>query len=260
MPLNLENSNKEKNFSSYIRKFYDSKAKKVSSGNYEHFRWFSTKKKRKQYFFTKQSLLFHFRDLSFKDCLDVGCGPGTWTQILLQKYPSASFDCIDISKEMLYQFQSKLKRQNVKTNIKIIVNSFLEQKFNKKYDFIFSSRCIEYISNKPKVINKMYDLLQESGRLIIVTSPPHPFVLFIKKILGKKMNYYHTKRISVKQIKYLLEESGFINIKFYPILFSDFFLVPSSFLFNWLYRKKWGILSKMFATSYVVKCRKPENV
>lgn len=241
----------EEKFNLWIKEFYD-KNKALKEGNYEYFRWFSSKKKRVQYKFTTYSLLFHLRDIEFDNCLDIGCGPGTWTKLLLKKYPNAKFTCLDISKEMLNQF----KKTNNEKRITFVVDAFTDKNFKNKYDFIISSRSIEYMENKPKVINKIYDLLKENGKGIIVTSPPHPLILNIKRFFGKKINYYHTRRISVKQMRYLLKEAGFKKIKVYPILFSDFSLVPRKFLFKFLYKKSWGVLSKMFASGYIVKFQK----
>jgi len=246
---------KQEKFSNYIRQFYNHKVTKVCKEDYEYFRWFSTSIKRRQFKFTTQSLLFHLRDIDFTNCLEIGCGPGTWTRLLLKKYPDAEFTCLDISKQMITQFKQKTKNNK----INFLVNNFLDQEFNKKYDFIFCSRAIEYIPNKSEVIRKIYNLLQEQGKGIIVTSPPHPKALFIKKMIGKKINLQHTQRISVKKMNYLLKKTGFKNIKFYPILFSDFSLVPTSLLFRNFYQKKWGLASKMFATGYIVKFEKPKN-
>jgi len=53
----------------------------------------------------------------------------------------------------------------------------------------------------------------------------------------------------------LLRKNGFVNIEFYPILFSDFKPLPTALLFT--YKKPWGLLSKMFASGYIVKFEKP---
>ena len=98
-------------FSNWMRQFYNKKAKKISDKGYEYARWFSTPRKKKQYNSTVRSLLFHLRDIGFKKCLEVGCGPGTWTRLLLKKYPEAKFTCLDISKEMISQFNENVKEK-----------------------------------------------------------------------------------------------------------------------------------------------------
>ncbi len=245
---------KDLEFSNWIRNFYNIKAKKISDKGYEYARWFSTKEKSRQYKFSTLSLLYHLRDIEFKNCLEIGCGPGTWTKLLLKKYPRAKFTCLDISREMIKQFKSAIKSKKVKA----ITNNFLDQKFKEKYNFIFCSRAIEYIPNKQIVIRKIYSLLEPGGKGIIITSPPHPAFLSIKKLLGKKIDFEHSQRISIKEMSRLLRKTGFEKINFYPILFTDSFLVPTSFLFRNFYKKKWGLVSKMLASGYLVKFEKPK--
>lgn len=243
----------DSSFGTWMREFYNNKAGNLFKDNYEYVRWFSTPVKRRQYKFSTISLLFHLRNIKFKKCLEIGCGPGTWTRLLLKKYSNASFTCLDISKEMIKQFRRGIKSKKVKT----LVNNFLDQKFKEKFNFVFCSRAIEYIPNKPKVIEKFYDLLENGGKGIIVTSHPHPTIVKIKRLFGEKINKEHTQRISVNEMRELLQKAGFVNIKFYPILFSDFFLIPTSILFYTCYKYRWGILSRLFATGYVVSFDKP---
>ena len=242
-------------FSNWMRNFYNKKASKISDKGYEYARWFSTREKRRQHKFSTISILHHLRDIEFKNCLEIGCGPGTWTELLIKKYPDAKFTCLDISKEMIKQFKDKIKSKNVKT----LVNSFLDQEFKEKFDFIFCSRAIEYIPNKSAVLNKIESLLNPRGRAIIITSPPHPTAFAIKKIIKGRVNKQHTQRISVKIMDYLLKRNNFAKIRFYPILFSDFALVPTETLFYSLYKKRWGLLSKLFATGYLVKFEKVKD-
>jgi len=243
-------------FDNWMREFYNKKAKETTKGNYEYYRWFSSKRKRRQYRHTVKSLLFHLRNIEFKNCLEIGCGPGTWTKLLLRKYPDTKFTCLDISKEMIAQFKKAVKSKN-KNQIKTKVINFLDYDSKEKYDFIFFSRAIEYIPNKARVIEKLYDLMENRGKCILITSPPHPFILSLKKLSGKKVNVQHTQRISVKHLAHLLRKQGFKKIRFYPILFADYLFVPNTFLFNLLYRKRFGMLSKMFASSYLAKFEKP---
>ena len=249
----MEKNSEEVEFSKWMREFYNKKARKISDKGYEHARWFSSSRKKRQYVFSMKSLLFHLDNVDFKECLEIGCGPGTWTSLLLEKYPGADFTCVDISREMISQLNKKLgKRRNVKS----VVSSFLDYDSKEKYDFIFSSRAIEYIPNKSKVIRKINSLMKDGGKGVIITSPPHDLIVNVKKAMGKKFNKNHTQRISVEKMRELLRINGFIEIKFYPILFSDFFLVPTSFLFKSMYKKRWNLLSKMFATGYIVTFNK----
>lgn len=256
MKMNKTELKKEdKEFGDWMREFYNKKAKNISDKGYEYARWFGSERKQRQYRHSVQSLLYHMRNIDFKNCLEVGCGPGTWTKLLLKKYPHTTFTCLDISKEMIRQFKENIpERKRVKT----LVDNFLDHGFKKEqFDLIFCSRAIEYIPHKVAVIKKFYSLLRDGGKGIIVSSPPHPAFFALKKMFGKKVNVQHTKRISVRNIVYVLRKTGFRNVKAYPILFSDFFLVPNQILFRMLHKKEWGLLSRMFASSYIITFEKP---
>jgi SAM-dependent methyltransferase len=240
-------------FGDWMRDFYNRKSKNISDKGYEYARWFSTANKRRQHKFSTMSLLFHLRNVEFNDVLEVGCGPGTWTKLLIEKHPGADFTCLDISEEMLKQFEENVKSARVKT----IVNNFLDEDFKKSYDFVFCSRAIEYIPGKKKVVEKFNSLLRPGGKGIIISSPPHPLIFSFKRALGKGVHKEHTQRISVEDLGRFLREAGFKKIEFYPILFSDFPLVPTGFLFRRFYRRKWGVLARMFASGYIVKFEKP---
>ncbi|PIN77087.1 hypothetical protein COV15_03160 [Candidatus Woesearchaeota archaeon CG10_big_fil_rev_8_21_14_0_10_34_12] len=250
------NGNSEE-FHKWMKEFYEDKPRSVGKDNYEYYRWFSSERRKMQYKFSFQSLVFHLKDIKIKNFLEIGCGPGTWTKVLIKKYPNAKIDCVELSQQMINQFKKNVKDgKRVKTKIK----SFLDFDTDKKYDFIFSSRAIEYIPNKDKVIEKIWKFMEPGGKGMIITSPPHPFVLSIKKLLGKKIDKEHIDRISVTKMRELLEKEGFQNIEMYPILFTD--TLPAflrKMLWKNLYRKKFGLLSKMFASGYLVKFGKPER-
>lgn len=242
-------------FHKWMKEFYEDKPRSVGKDNYEHYRWFSSERRKMQYKFSFQSLVFHLKDVKIKNCLEIGCGPGTWTKVLMNKYPDAKIDCVELSQQMINQFK---KNVNKSKNVKTVVKSFLDFETDKKYDFIFSSRAIEYIPKKENVIEKIWRFMKIGGKGIIITSPPHPFILSIKKAFGKKIDKEHIDRISVTKMRKLLKSQGFVNIEIYPILFTD--NLPAflrRILWGSLYKKEWEIFSKMFASGYLVKFVKP---
>jgi SAM-dependent methyltransferase len=239
--------------SGQMRNYYNRRAGKQSADNYEYFRWGSSARKRRQYAFSKTSLLYHLRDIDFRNCFEFGSGPGTWTKVLVEKYPDSKITSLDISKEMISQLKKNIGSSGVKT----IVNNFLDEEIEGEYDFVFSSRAIEYIPDKPRVIRKVFEIMSPGGNGLIVTSHPHSKSVMVKRAFGKKVNLQHIDRISVKDMESLLRMNGFVKISFYPILFSDFKLVPTELLFKTQYKKRWGLLARMFATGYVVKFEKP---
>lgn len=247
-----KNNSDNEQFVREMRDFFDTKAMETTKGDYEYHRWFAGARKRRQYRHSTESISYHLRDVNARSCLEVGCGPGTWTRVLLARYPEARFVCLDISREMILQFKKNIPSKRVRT----LVNNFLDQEFKERFDFIFCSRAIEYIPNKTKVIEKVYSLVEPGGKGIIISSPPHKLLFSLKRFIGRKIDLEHTQRISVKNITHLLEKKGFSNIRTYPILFSDFPLVPNRFLFRRFYTKPWGVVARLFASGYLTKFEK----
>jgi len=255
MKENMGYSKQDREFTDWMREYYNKKVSNRRKG-YEHSRWFSSPRHYKQYLLSKTSILHHLKGAECKNILEIGCGPGTWTRFLLDRFPKAKITSVDLSKEMIKELKRNIKSKRVKT----VVGSFLDVKLKKEsYDLVFFSRAIEYIPNKPLVIKKMEQAMAPGARGIIITSPPHPTVIRMKKILGKKVDKNHSKRISVKEMGKLLKKNNFEEILFYPILFSDFLPIPREFLFNRYYKKRWGVVAKMLASGYLVKFYKPKK-
>ena len=251
----MANDKNNEEFNKWMKEFYEAKPKIVGKGDYEYYRWFSSERRKMQYEFSLKILL-HLKNIKAEKILEIGCGPGTWTKILLKKYPKANIECVELSSSMSEQFKKNIKNKRIKINVK----SFLDFYTNKRYDFVFSSRAIEYIPNKKKIVDKIWKFMEKRGKGVIITSPPHPFLLSIKRAFGKKIDKEHIDRISTDKIKILLQNKGFVNLEFYPILFTD--NLPKTirrFLWNKLYNKKFGLLSKIFASGYLVKFEKPDK-
>lgn len=98
--------------------------------------------------------------------LDIGAGTGLLTEMVLQKYPSAHVELIDISSEMLQVAENRLK---VYPNV-IIINSDINDiplKGN-RYDAIVSSLAIHHLTDndKIKLYHKIFHGLKNNGIFI----------------------------------------------------------------------------------------------
>lgn len=238
-----------------VKGMFDRKVKAKYEGDYEQKRWFSSPLARAGYEMILQSLNYHLlaKDLSFQDYLELGPGPGTWTKFFLIKNPQARFDLIDISEEML-----KLAKDNLRDykNVRFFEKDFLRLESDKKYDFFFSCRAIEYISNKNKAVSKMDELLKIRGTGFVITKMPK---YLRAKILGRKIPALHRGQVSPKKLKKLLKKHGFHDIEVYPIT-TSFPLLHSAkinkLLHKIFFRHRLNFLSQFFAESYCIKFKK----
>ncbi len=235
-----------------IKNFYNDVVKNKYKYEYEYKRWLETPLKKAGYEMTLRSILKHSKDIIFSNYLEVGPGPGTWTKIFIDKNDKGNFSLVDISKEML---------GIAKDRFGSIVNEYIDGDFtgvflDKKYDLFFSSRAIEYMKDKKIVIEKIYKLLADDGIGIIITKTPKNLR---NKILGRKISDIHKGQISPKEMKKILLENNFKDIKLYPVtvnfpFFSSVWL--SKLLYRFLEKFELNFVSKFFSESYLIKFRK----
>lgn len=196
--------------SKYIEKLYDNIASKQYKGDYDKNRW-AVKSEKSRYNAMFNTIKEKSKNTFFKKYIELGPGPGTWTKLFLENNPNAEFDLIDISSEMLKQAKNNLQKYPNKINY--IKKDFLTFKTNKKYDFFFSSRAIEYLSDKEKAFEKIGNIIENKGKGIIITKTPHPIKDKIYEKIGRKIKSEHKDQISMKKMKVLLEKNGFKDIK-----------------------------------------------
>ena len=95
--------------------------------------------------------------------MDIGAGTGLFSAMVLQKYPLAHIELIDISNEMLQMAKQRLGAYpNVKTN-KININDI--HLANKQYDAVISSLAIHHLTDEGKknIYQKIYHGLKSDG-------------------------------------------------------------------------------------------------
>lgn len=236
-----------------IKEIYNRKA----GTEYEVRRWKETPLLRAGYRMTRHTIERHLLQSSsfyFTHCLEVGPGPGTWTKLFIEKFPRAHFDLIDISDQMLKQARNVLKE---KENIRYIGSDFLKFEPDRQYDFFFSSRTLEYISEKPAAVNKIFELLEAGKRGFIITKTPH---YTRARLRGRKFSRLHRGQVIPRDLRYLLEKRGFLDVNLYPATIH----VPliNSLAVNQLFYRIFGgsrlnRVSEFFSESYCVIFRKP---
>lgn len=233
-----------------VKNIYDKIVKDKSGGNYERWRWFRNEIQKAGYEMTLASIKKHISSINFSHCLELGPGQGTWTKELIELRPEAVFDLVDISKEMLNLVQSRFAD---KKNIRYFERDFLDFGPDEKYDFFFSVRTIEYISNKDLMSRKILDFLQPGGSGFIITKTPK---YLRNKILGRKIPKLHRGQIQPKNLTRLLKKYGADNIEIYPVTMSfPFFRFPriNKLLHGIFYKHKLNFISKFFSESYCLK-------
>ncbi len=239
-----------------VRGFYNRSVPGKYANNYEHERWFKNDIQRAGYSMTLEAIRHSLAGIDYEDCLELGPGAGTWTEILLGLRPDARYDLVDISSAMLDLARKKLGE---KANIRFIEADFLQLAPEMKYDLFFSSRAIEYLPDKAAVSGKIAGLLRPGGAGFIITKEPH---YLRQKLLGRSVPELHRGQIAHNQLARMLESCGLEIIRIRPATVS----VPAikspglnKLAFRLLSRFPINPLSRVLSESYCIMFKKPRN-
>ncbi|MGF7119492.1 class I SAM-dependent methyltransferase [Methanobacterium oryzae] len=95
--------------------------------------------------------------------LDLGCGTGTISKNLKEKFPNAKVSCLDLAENMIEMAKIKLNKYN---DIHYITGDFYHFKFSEKYDVIISSLALHHLvtdEDKKEFFAKIYEALNPDG-------------------------------------------------------------------------------------------------
>lgn len=134
-------------------------------------------------------------DDNYNYILDLGCGPGNSTNNLKNKYENAKIIGMDIDDNMLAK--ARIDHPNI-SFIKGNIPNDLDL-LNNKFDLIFSNACIHWIKEQDKLINSVYNKLNDNG-VFAVQIPITQESLFYKNLYSlignkweklKSINNFH---------------------------------------------------------------------
>jgi len=93
--------------------------------------------------------------------LDIGCGTGFASAAAAQKWPMATISALDPAPAMLIEALRKLPKLNV------ILGDAATLKVAHRYDVIFSSMMLHWLSNPSDAVRRWRDALNPEGRLYV---------------------------------------------------------------------------------------------
>jgi malonyl-CoA O-methyltransferase len=102
--------------------------------------------------------------------LDLGCGPGLFTQVLQDDYPKASVIGYDIAYNML----SILQKDH--PQVPLVNGDMMQLPFaSASFDLIFANQVIHWAESLPQVFQELYRILTPGGCLLLTTLGPDTF-------------------------------------------------------------------------------------
>ena len=156
-----------------------------------------------------ESVLNKLDELSFNNLLDVGCGTGNLLKLISSKY-DAELAGVDLTPKMLKIAKIKLED---KADLKIADSEELPFDDN-KFDMVICTDSFHHYPHPEKVLAEIKRVLQDEGMLLIADpSAPAP-IRQIVNIYFKLSRSGDVKIYPESDIRKLLEETGFISIKY----------------------------------------------
>lgn len=179
----------------YVKEYYNTQLKALNK-DYMDERWFSSRVAEFDYNQTRNALLHALSGVREGNILEIGPGDGVWTDLILPLKKKLAL--LDQSEEMIARAQKRLVEHN---DITYHTGDFSAFQTDEKFDLIFAVRCFEYFEDKEADVAKMYALLNEGGKLIIVTKN--------RSYVSRSQRKLHTLQLTKDEMVSLLTEKGF---------------------------------------------------
>ncbi len=138
--------------------------------------------------------------------LELGCGTGNLSKLLLEAYPKATMTVVDVATNMLAITKEKLSGYSQQVHF---VESYFEKFHSEyKYDLIASSLAIHHLEGKQKdhFFDKAYTMLHSGGALILMDKVEGALPEYKKMNHDAWMATMHANGLSEEKIASVLEK------------------------------------------------------
>ena len=160
--------------------------------------------------------------------LDLGCGTGLVTEILLQRFPNARIIGLDISEEMLKQYKTKFP------TIQAIIGDFNKEAAFRSFpgkkpvtldsfDLIVSTGAVSEYGELHKALPRIYKLLKKGGVFVNIGVEDN----ILGRLIAKAWYFTPTSR---QRFMTACRNAGFSKIRLLPFPW----YLPTSKLMNYI--------------------------
>jgi len=124
--------------------------------------------------------------------------------------------------------------ESIRKRLDFIVEDFTSFQFGLKFDCVVACEVIEHVEQDQEVIKKIYDLLNDQGRVVLSVPSRHKFWSKHDEIVG------HLRRYEKQEIKDMLLKENFKNISIlsYGFPFVIILRLPRILLAGLQYKKR----------------------
>ena len=124
----------------------------------------------------------------YKNILEIGCGTGYVTEILLEHFENSNITAIDIAPGMIDHVKSKISDKRVN----FICADIEEMDLDTNYDVIVSNATFQWFNKLEGTLKKLVDALSPKGLMCFSTFGENTFIE-LKKCFQKANSYFNMK-------------------------------------------------------------------
>lgn len=190
------------------------------------------------------------RDADGLNLLEIGCGTGALTEILLKELSSVSITALDIAPEMIKAAEQRVLSSAVNDSesykslsarlqfLHADVEVWALDAPSNSFDLIVSNACFQWLSNQGSTLGHLRRLLRPGGMLVFTTFGPDTFHELHKsfhevyRASGMEPQRHGLSFQSTDQWKEWLKEAGFSNIQFEREVRKETYASVRDFLFS----------------------------
>jgi len=139
--------------------------------------------------------------------LDIGCGVGT-----LSFYTASKGNYvmgIDISPRAIEACKLTAQKLNLDKNTDFLVKDFSEEMIDGRFDLVICSEVLEHLKDDKLVIKKIFNILKESGRILISVPSKNSPLFRLSFVEGFDRRVGHLRRYDSPGVVDLVRGVGF---------------------------------------------------
>ncbi|WP_042161428.1 malonyl-ACP O-methyltransferase BioC [Paenibacillus gorillae] len=170
--------------------------------------------------------------------LEIGCGTGNLTELLLNQWPYASITALDIAPAMIKAAEQRFKSSQ-SGNISFLqadVEMWAAAAPSDSVDLIISNACFQWLSHPSQTLSHLKRILRKGGLLVFTTFGPktfhelHQAFTDVYYANGMEPQRHGLSVLSPDQWKDALMEAGFSTICYQQDLVKEAYTSPREFL------------------------------
>ncbi|ACT00141.1 malonyl-ACP O-methyltransferase BioC [Paenibacillus sp. JDR-2] len=152
--------------------------------------------------------------------LEIGCGTGQFTELLLNQWPHVSITALDLAPAMIHTAEQRFKSRQ-SANIRFLqadVEIWAVEAPSDSFDLIVSNACFQWLSHPRQTISHLKRFLREGGSLVFTTFGPNTFLELhqafaeVYHAYGMEPQRHGLSVLSTNQWEEVLAEAGFSTI------------------------------------------------